>query len=194
MADPRKPTRNAVHREKLCRLTRHRQERLERTADYFLKGNSFRSIAEQTGVSLAQVQRDVALCKREWSKSTSREIQSSVAKELARIDRIEAEAWQAWERSQREQDERIEETTESDEHGTTIKKGKRTKKSVGEAAMLAIPLKCVEMRLRFFEFVSPSNGGNNDDIVIDAVEVVVNNREEAQQMLEFEKFRSIVQR
>ena len=128
MADPRKPTRNAVHREKLCRLTRHRQERLERTADYFLKGNSFRSIAEQTGVSLAQVQRDVALCKREWSKSTSREIQSSVAKELARIDRIETEAWQAWERSQRERDERIEETTESAEHGTTIKKGKRTKK------------------------------------------------------------------
>lgn len=192
MTDPQKPRRDSRHREKLCRLTRARQERLERVADLYLKGKAFRTIGELVGVSLAQVQRDLALCKREWAKATSTTIQTLAGKELARLDRIEAEAWRAWERSQAKQVERSKEVTQSDT-GHTTKNLKRSKQGAGDPAFLQIALGCVNQRIRLMELLKTSEG-DGDDVVIDAVEVIVRNREEAQAMLEFEEFRNAVAR
>ncbi|XZE21809.1 hypothetical protein SH449x_001716 [Pirellulaceae bacterium SH449] len=193
MSDQQKTRRDSRHREKLCRLTRARQERLEKVADLYLRGKSFRTIGELVGVSLAQVQRDLALCKIEWARSTATGIQNLASKEFARLDRIEAEAWRGWERSQAKIVERAREVTKS-ESGHTTKNLKRSKQGTGDPAFLQIALGCVNQRIRLMDLVKKSDGGSPDDVVIDAVEVIVRNREEAQAMLEFEQFRNIVQK
>lgn len=183
--------RKRLRQGQINRLSIDRLERVEKVAEYWLKGKGLRVISQLVGLSVAQVKRDVDHARKMWAESFETNVQALINKELARLDRIEAEAWRAWERSQAKQIERVEEKTESVEHGTTIKKGKRTKQPIGDAAMLAIPLKCVEMRLRFLEFITRDNGGSSDDIVVEAVEVIVKNREEAQGMLTYEQFRNI---
>lgn len=187
MTDPQKPRRSSTHREKLCRLTRQRQERLEKIADLYLRGKSFRTIAELAGISLAQTQRDVALCKKEWAKTTSLGIQNLASKEFARIDRIEAEAWRGWERSQAKQIERSKEVIDG-ETGRTTKNLKRSKQPVGDAGFLTIALGCVNQRIRLMDLLK-TTVADSDDIIVEAVEVIVQNREEAEQMLTFEQFR-----
>lgn len=161
---------------------------MEKVAEYWLKGKGLRTISQLVGKSITQVSRDLNHALALWSKSFRDNLNSLVDKEFARLDRIEAEAWRAWERSQAKS---IETSTEVNEglEGTTKKKTKKVRRPIGEAAMLAIPLKCVEARIRLFEFMARDNAGDKDDIVIDAVEVIVQNREEAEQMLTFEQFR-----
>jgi hypothetical protein len=107
------------------------------------------------------------------------------------IDKIEAEAWRACERSQQPQIERAKEQTSWGEDVTT-KYSKRIRQISGEQSYLGIAIKCVEMRTKLFAMIQ--SDGSSDDVVIDAVEVIVHNRDEAMQMLEFEQFRSIVPR
>ncbi|MCU0711983.1 MAG: hypothetical protein MUC43_07975 [Pirellula sp.] len=189
MSDEQKPKRNSIHREKLHRCTRQRQERLEKVADYYLKGKSFRTIGELVGISHSQIQRDVSLCKQEWAKATALGIRALANKELAKLDQVEAEAWRAWERSQAKLTETLRERIESTE-GSTLKRGKRTKQSPGDPAFLQLALQCINQRLRIFELMR-ADGGDADDIVVEAVEVIVKNREEAQGMLTYEQFRKM---
>ena len=53
-------------------------------------------IARQLNVSDAIVSRDLEACRAEWTGSLVADTDALVAEELARIDRIEAEAWVQW--------------------------------------------------------------------------------------------------
>jgi hypothetical protein len=189
MSDQQKPRRNSRHVEKLARCTQARQDRIERIAAFHLAGKTQRAISEICGISRAQLVRDLKLVRQEWTKRCSEGLRSLMERELARIDRIEAEAWRAWERSQQAITERLREVTTSTE-GESTKRAKRTRQSAGEQAFLATMLACVNARLKLFEMMRADNG-DADDVVVDAVEVVVSNREEAQQMLAFEQFRDM---
>jgi hypothetical protein len=111
-------------------------------------------------------------------------------KELARLDRIEAEAWRAWERSQQPLTERTQDRTSSGE-GVTHRRSERVRQTAGEQPLLGIMLNCVQARLKLFEMMRIESG-DADDMVVEAVEVIVENREEALKMLTFEQFRNAV--
>lgn len=97
------------------------------------------------------------------------------------IDKIAAEAWRACERSQQPQIEQAKEQTSSGEDVTT-KQSKRIRHISGEQSYLGIAIKCVAMRKKLFAMIQ--SDGSSDDVVINSVEVVVHNRDEAIQMLE----------
>jgi len=177
--------------ESLCRLTLKRLERVENVAKLWLSGHSLRDIAEIVGKSLAQIRRDLEHARAIWAKSLKENLDFLLNRELSRLDTLEAEAWRAWRESRRDQTSTSYSKTKSPD-GTTVQKGKRVSKTAGEAPFMGIILECIKTRLKIIEFARASEVGDGDDIVVEAVEVVVRSREEAQRMLEFEQFRKMI--
>jgi hypothetical protein len=126
-----------------------------------------------------------------WSQSLKENLDFLLNREFARLDALEAQAWKAWRESREKQTSTTYDKTKSPD-GVTVRKGKRISTSAGEAAFMSIILECIKTRLKYIEFHRASEVGDGDDIVVEAVEVVVRSREEAQKMLEFEQFRKMI--
>lgn len=175
---------------KLNRLSEKRMERVGTVAKLWLQGKPLRAIAELTATSTAQIRRDLKHAKALWKESTMATLDGLLSVELARIDQVEAEAWRGWFKSQEATKETMVEKGK-DSEGTYTKRQLRKRQQIGMPDFLKIALNCVEMRVRILSAIKEENG-ENDDIVVQAVEVIVDNREQAKQMLEFEDFRKIV--
>ncbi len=65
--------------------------RRAKVMDLYLKGESQPAIARKLKLSQPTVSRDLEHCRDEWKQRA--------AESLARVDRLELEAWRAWERS-----------------------------------------------------------------------------------------------
>lgn len=178
--------------ESLSRLTLKRLERVENVAKLWLSGHSLRDIAEIVSKSVAQVCRDLEHARAIWSKSLKENLDFLLNRELARLDTLEAEAWRAWRDSRRDQTATSYSKTKSPD-GTTVQRGKKVSKTAGEAPFMGIILECIKTRLKYIEFARASEVGEGDDILVEAVEVVVKTREEAQKMLTFETFRRMTE-
>lgn len=74
-------------------------ERIARIAALYRQGWYQYEIAEDVGVSTAQVSRDLDAIRKEWLDSSIRNFDESRAEELAKIDNLEREYWAAWEKS-----------------------------------------------------------------------------------------------
>ncbi len=131
MNEPKKRTRSRQQIEILSRCTAKRQDRLERVGQLHLSGKSLRTIGELCGISRAQVCRDLRLVRQEWAQRASQGIRALMERELARLDRIEAEAWRAWENSQQPLVESTVDRTRSGE-GVTHRRSKRLRQTAGE--------------------------------------------------------------
>ena len=66
-----------------------------------LQGWTQAAIAEELGVSQPTVAADLKAVHRQWKESVVQDLELARAIELAKLDRIEREAWDAWQRSQR---------------------------------------------------------------------------------------------
>jgi hypothetical protein len=76
-------------------------------ADMIVRGKSYRQIHDYLKelrdykISYSQVRYDAGVIQKQWVEEYLTDINEMKAKELARIDVIEQEAWEAWERSKR---------------------------------------------------------------------------------------------
>lgn len=183
---------NEKQKAKVGRLTVSRLERVENVAKLWLSGHSLRDIGEIVSKSYAQVRRDLEHARSIWSKSLKENLDFLLNRELARLDTLEAEAWRAWRDSRRDQTSTSYMKTKSPD-GNTVQKGKKVSKTAGEAPFMGIILECIKTRLKYIEFARASEVGEGDDILVEAVEVVVKTREEAQKMLTFETFRRMTE-
>jgi hypothetical protein len=84
---------------------------------------------------------DLAKLRQQWVASSQLNIGELIAQELARIDRVEAEAWQAWQRSQQAR----EVTTEGTD-GDTSHSSIRRESSAGDSAFLSVIVNCSKRR------------------------------------------------
>ena len=85
---------------------RHRvskEQRMNLTLELYLRGKSFRQIADEIGCARMTVQRDIAEIREDWRKARVDEIGNEQLMELARIDAIERESWAQWESSKKEE-------------------------------------------------------------------------------------------
>jgi hypothetical protein len=80
-----------------------------------------------------------------------------------------------------------------DAEGKSTKRVTKQRMQVGEAMFLKVALDCVVQRAKLLG-LDKQDEGDGDDIQIQAVEVIVGTREQAESMLEYEEFRSIVKR
>lgn len=90
-----------------------RRNKHERSAhlDYISRlmaqGYNLTQIAERLDLSVNTVWNDAKKIKEGWQKRSDRNRGEVVAKELAKLDLIEHEAWKAWEKSKQEQRTRV---------------------------------------------------------------------------------------
>jgi hypothetical protein len=75
------------------------EERRARVAGLYLEGQTQFVIAKEVGVNQSTVSRDLEAIRAEWRGSALRDFGERQAEELARIDKLETEAWAAWHRS-----------------------------------------------------------------------------------------------
>jgi hypothetical protein len=70
-----------------------------KVAELYLHGASQNAIADKVGVDQGTISRDLKVLRAEWLKSALVDINEAKARELAKIDALEATYWQAWARS-----------------------------------------------------------------------------------------------
>jgi hypothetical protein len=76
-----------------------RLDRRQKVAALYLQGKTQWDIARLVNVSQGTVSNDLAAIREDWLASALRDFDSKKAEELAKLDRLEAEAWEAWQRS-----------------------------------------------------------------------------------------------
>jgi hypothetical protein len=77
-------------------------QRRVRVAEAYMRHKLLYEIAKDEGVSRTTISDDLAAIRKEWLNRAVAAFDQRRAEELARIDRLEAEAWDAWERSKRD--------------------------------------------------------------------------------------------
>ena len=173
---------------RIAQLKDQRNERVGRVAALYLQQKPIKLIAELLQVNIRRVYNDIKLAREMWREAAKEELKSLLSKEIARIDLIEAEAWSAWTRSQQLAIEELRERSRS-EDGFTKRRVTKKSKQVGDPRFLTAAMGCVAMRAKLLG-LDKQDDGDADDVQIDAVEVIVKNREEAIAMMTFEDFRS----
>lgn len=160
----------------------------------YLKGETQAAIAKQLGVSDRTVSTYLKDIRDEWLQSRLDAHERVQAKELARIDEIERNAWAAWERSQ----EDAVQVTAKETPGAGKKKPTpgetttRTTAQVGDSKWLALALDCVEKRAKILGlYIQHEEEPATEEVTaedIGVVEIVVSSRDEVPEVLKFADF------
>ncbi|HYH64872.1 MAG TPA: hypothetical protein VD866_09285, partial [Urbifossiella sp.] len=135
--------------------------RRAKVAALYLRGKSQVEIAKAVRASQPTVSRDLAALRAEWRSAAARDLGERVAEELARVDRLEAEAWEAWDRSRK-----AAEVTTTEKAGTRGGKGAtpavRSKASTriihrdGEPRFLHVVEWCISRRCELLGLDAPA--------------------------------------
>jgi hypothetical protein len=136
------PKRSKVRREKDLSIIARR----------YLHGDIQSDIAKDLKISQQMVSRDLKVIRERWLNSSLVDFNEMRARELARIDLVEAEAWAGWERSKRAR-------TKTRMSGDTEQKPshivRTTTEEIGDPRFLDEVLKCVDKRCQIFGLDAP---------------------------------------
>ena len=138
----------AVNHSKKMEALKHRED----VAKKYLRGMSMRQIAFEMEIPLTTVFRYLKQTKEEWKQSAFASMSEHKAKELARIDNLEMQAWNAFMLSQGD----VLITTDrgrgktsaagSTPGATEVVKQTVKKRSAGDARFLKVIIECVKQR------------------------------------------------
>jgi hypothetical protein len=121
------------------------QQRRQEVAALYLSGKYQSEIARLVGVSQQQVSHDLKTVQREWLASSLRDFDTIKAEQLAKIDRIESEAWQAWERSLQPREVSVQEVTQGEHRINKVTLRKEGQD--GDPRYLQIAQRCIDQRI-----------------------------------------------
>lgn len=192
------------HRKSMMRQRgkrgRAKRTELQREMDYvdeanlYLRGYTYQSIAEWIGehreydLTPSMIGMDLKRVRERWQNMYLRDVDDVKAQELARIDRIEREAWEAWDKSKLD----ITETkalSKTDSWGEANKKPTYNRKEIQKITknrdpytrFIEIVQWCVEQRMKIFGLDAPktvnvnwrqeaiSAGIDNPDMFVDGL-------------------------
>ena len=120
------------------------QKRRPFVAEMYLSGKYQSEIARHFGVTHTTIHNDLKAIRKQWSKRYAETWNTVVSEQLAKIDKLEREAWVAWGRSQK--DAETKETVVSRDKSTSIKMKKVGQ--VGEPQFLKTIQWCISERLK----------------------------------------------
>lgn len=127
-----------------------REAHLLTISDLYLTGRSQSYIAGVIGCSQPQVSGYLKKLYKLWQKEATANIDQRKAIELARLDKVEAEAWGAWQRSQQDA-ETDTTTTFNGQTTTTFKREGQT----GDPRFLEVVSKCIMQRCKIIGVEAP---------------------------------------
>jgi len=126
-------------------------QRRQRVAELFLQGWNQDAIGRELSISQPQVAGDLKKVNESWRESAIRDFDEARNQELARIQRLEREAWAAWERSQQPSQS----ATVNGEAGSQTAR-RTVKHQHGDARFLDIVLRCIEARRQLLGLDAPA--------------------------------------
>jgi hypothetical protein len=125
-------------------------QRRQRVAELYLQGWQQEAIATELAIRQPMVSEDLAKIREAWRESAIRDFDAARDLELARLDRIEREAWAAWERSKQPSQS----ATVNGEAGSQTAK-RTVKHQNGDPRFLDLALRCNEARREILGIASP---------------------------------------
>jgi len=126
----------------------------QQVAKLSLEGLSTYAIAAQMNVSQRTVWRDLEIIRKEWRDRSVEMIDEVKAKELAKLDKVEAEAWAAYWRSTTDREKRVAEMRPGPSGGKFTKI--ETEGQAGDPRFLKIILDCQERRAKILGTDAPT--------------------------------------
>lgn len=146
--------------------TVQREQRLRRVAELALRGLGTGEIAKETGLTTGQVAWDMKVLVRRWRELASEDIADLKAKELAKLDRLEAEYWRAWEASKR----RVTKSQRKSLSASGATGGGQVElmeqETAGDAKFLDGVARCIAQRCRLLGIDAPSINLTQHNITI----------------------------
>lgn len=159
----------------------------EEVCKRYLRGEPQYAIAADMGIAGAVVRDIINQSRDVWLERAGRSMAEMKSEQLAKIDRVEFEAWLAYDRSQRS----AKETQTAEEVDMRVKTKTRTttRKRDGSADWLRLVLDCVKQRSALLGLDNPDQGESQQR---QGVLVVVQNPQEAQSLMSFQDFAKTV--
>jgi hypothetical protein len=140
-----------------------RKDRSE-VACLYLKGWTQADIGARLGVSRQQVGYDLGAVRREWLASALMDFNAKKAEELAKVDKLEREAWECFENSKKGRETTTtEQTTDGD--GDRTKAAIRKEEEHGDPRYLSVVQWCINKRCDILGLNAPQrhrHGGDED--------------------------------
>jgi len=144
-------------------------ERRHRVSALYLKGWAQFKIAEEVGVTQAQVSKDLKVLTEKWRESALVDLNEIKLKELAKIDQLEFEAWEAWEKSKQDTKETIKKAKGKGDETTYKEQTVKDITMYGDPRYFATIQWCINKRCEIFGVDAPikvENEHKGDSVVI----------------------------
>lgn len=119
---------------------------------------AFKKAGRPYSLCRQQISRDVQEVYKRWKKSQSNDLDKTFAREIARIDKIEAEAWELLDASKRDRIETTSKITEKHGKTQTIKKTQ----GLADSIYFQTIRWCVEQRCKLYGLYKTDKGGGDD--------------------------------
>lgn len=131
--------------------------------DYYLKGYSFRKIADFVGqvvgngytLSFKTVATDVEAILQEWKERRIDDIHTLKIQEIEKINKLENTAWEAWEKSITNYEKTSKKHKDSMKNGTSKELSKTDVITFGNPAYLQLINNCIERRCKILGVDAP---------------------------------------
>ncbi len=150
-------------------------ERRKNVAQRYLRGQTQWEIACAFEVDQATVSRDLTEIRKAWLASAVRDVNEIKAKELAKIDATEEQAWKAWAKSQENAEVLRAKMRDGSSETEKISKGQ-----AGDPRFLDIVLKCVQRRCEILGVIDPKSPGSNNTVNVFSFDKMVEEIKKAQ--------------
>jgi hypothetical protein len=138
-----------------------RMERRRKVAKMYLEGETQERIATQLGCSIGTVGADLKVIRQTWINNSVRDFDERKSEELAKLDRLEKEAWEALHKSKKEEEtlDVTEEFVRVNVRGSKkgahrlipvkkVVKQKTKGPKAGDPRYMEVIERCIEMRLK----------------------------------------------
>lgn len=137
--------------------SKERQHQLAAVSALYLKGMLQYEIAEQLGITKAQITYDIKKLQAQWIESSLVNIDAVRQRELAKIDALEREYWDAWQNSKGTHEVKI--TAKEQEK---IKASLRSEELSGNPQFLTGVQWCIEQRCKILGLNAPKKIAETD--------------------------------
>ena len=131
------------------RTTIQREKDLQTIASLYLRGTYQADIAKRLHLSQQQVSYDLKELRKRWLESSLVDIDQVKAKELAKIDEVERQAYRGWHRSLKDAETKRKAARNTSD-GVQTEAHEETKGQAGDPRFLTIVLTCIERRCKIF--------------------------------------------
>lgn len=153
----------------------------------------FYKIAEECGVAPSTITSDIKALTDEAVKELSGDFRALIVREIQKLDEVEREAWEAWQRSKSGD---LEQRTESEPNGDgksrkVTKRVVARRRSVGTARFLEIVNECIQKRIKLLGLDRDEEQASDYDPDVKIVEVVIEDREQVSQIMEWSQFQDV---